>query len=222
MSNDIVLVELPEDLKDKTNELVRRDRNKDATIFTQMVKATMADEGATHAILSTLMMTDLTTDQFFRILWSDYGNWLDRYRTFEDEQFNKMLKYNATRQRLERTPGGGLPYLLFNAQRMAGNQGKTVLKQVAKQNRFLQYAHIPSTFSRDAEIIMNLLITTAYAQYDRVEWSVTPEWGNYSLATGLCLISNDTVNHFNWPNCNETWFLKEGDAFGDRSRFYLR
>jgi len=69
---------------------------------------------------------------------------------------------------------------------------------------------------------MNLLIATAYAQYDREEWSVTPEWGNHSFAAGLCLISNDMVNHFNWPNCNETWFLKEGDAFGDRSRFYLR
>ena len=85
MSNNIALVELPEDLKDKTNELVRRDRNKDATIFTQMVKATMADEGATHAILSSLMMADLTPDQFFSTLRSDYGNWLDRYRTLEDE-----------------------------------------------------------------------------------------------------------------------------------------
>ena len=89
MSNDIVLVELPEDLKDKTNELVRRDRNKDATIFTQMVKATMADEGATHAILSTLMMTDLTTDQFFSILRSDYGNWLDRYRLLKTSSLTK-------------------------------------------------------------------------------------------------------------------------------------
>jgi len=82
---------------------------------------------------------------------------------------------------------------------MAGNQSKTVLKQVAKRNRLLQFAHIPSTFSRDAEIIMNLLITTAYAQYNRVEWSVTPEWGCHSFATGLCLISNDTMNHFNCP-----------------------
>ena len=53
---------------------------------------------------------------------------LQTKHSVEDEQFNKMLKYHATRQRLERTTGGGLPYLLFNAQRMAGNQSKTVLK----------------------------------------------------------------------------------------------
>jgi len=36
---------------------------------------------------------------------------LQTKHSVEDEQFNKMLKYHATRQRLERTPGGGLPYL---------------------------------------------------------------------------------------------------------------
>jgi len=127
-----------------------------------------------------------------------------------------MLKYHATRQRLAQTPGGGLPFLLYNAQRLGGSQGIKVLKLVNEQNRLLSYAHVSTIHSRDAEIIMNLLISAAYAQYQHVEWTVMPEWRNYVFSKGICLHINETLNNSGWPTCNETWFLKETHATGDQ------